>query len=186
MTGLRQRMAALAAVAVIGMLPSFASADPWKDESGHGRWEDGGWRGGECRGLGCDDYEDADYGDYGRDRLGGLEGLIRCNRALIGGALGGAAGGVLGSRVGEDDLRRAATIGGAVVGALLGGAIGRSMDRRDKPASAMRSSTATARSRSGGATRRASSTRLCRAVRTGSMMAGTAGSTSCSPAKGNG
>src|SRR3712207_8401370 len=82
MTGLRQRMAALAAVAVIGMLPSFASADPWKDESGHGRdrgdrWEDSwrgdrgedGWRGdrrdGDWR---SDRWEDSWRGDECRGR----------------------------------------------------------------------------------------------------------------------
>src|SRR5215211_6435602 len=92
MTGVRQRMAALAAVAIIGMLPSFASADPWKDESGHGRdrgdrWEDswrgdrgedgwrgdrreGHWRGEKCRGRNCDDRDRADYRDrdYRHDR----------------------------------------------------------------------------------------------------------------------
>ena len=131
MTGVRRRVAALAAAAVLGLLPPAASADPWKDESGHGRgrgdrWE-GDWRG-ECRGRGCD-YDDVDYG-YGHP--GGIEGLIRCNRDVIGGVLGGAAGGVLGSRVGDKDYRTATTIGGAIIGVLLGGALGRSMDRRDQ------------------------------------------------------
>ena len=91
MTGLRQRMAALAAVAVIGLLPLTALADPDKDESRHGRdrgdrWEDswhgdrrdndwhsdrreGRWRG-ECQGRDCDDRDRADYRDrnYRHDR----------------------------------------------------------------------------------------------------------------------
>jgi hypothetical protein len=53
MTGVRRRVAALAAAAMVGLVSPTASADPWKDESGHGRgrgdrWE-GDWRGGECR-----------------------------------------------------------------------------------------------------------------------------------------
>ena len=77
MTGVRRRMAALAAAAVIGLISPAASADPWKDESGFGRG-----RGGECRGRGrdCDDHDRADYGDrdyrrgghdYDHDRRGG-------------------------------------------------------------------------------------------------------------------
>lgn len=131
MTGVKRRMAALTAAALIGIVPPSASADPWKDESGKGRerWEDG-WRGDRCRGRGCDADERWDDRYDRRDDLD--EDLIRCNRDIIGGVLGGATGGVLGSRVEDEELRAAATIGGAILGVLIGGAIGRAMDRRDQ------------------------------------------------------
>jgi surface antigen len=104
-----------------------AGADPWKDESGHGRdeWRRGGpppWAGGRGGGDGADIYIPP----------GALDLDLRCNRDLVGGAIGGALGGALGSQVGKGDERTVATIGGAVIGMLVGGAIGRQMDQADQ------------------------------------------------------
>jgi surface antigen len=120
----------LAGALALGVLaaPPPAGADPWKDESGHGRrgWEGEGpppWaRGGRDR--------DKDRG-YVYVPPGALDLDLRCNRELVGSVLGGALGGVLGSQVGEGAGRVAATVGGAAIGVLVGGAIGRWMDEAD-------------------------------------------------------
>jgi surface antigen len=132
MTAARRRgLAAWAAVVAISTIAPAVSADPWKDESGHGRgkYEDDDW-GERCRGRDCNDLWHG-----GREAVidprEALE-LIRCNRDIAGGVIGGAAGGVLGSRVGDEDLRTAATIGGAILGALIGGTVGREIDLRDQ------------------------------------------------------
>jgi len=112
-----------------------AGADPWKDESGHGRdeWRRGGpppwvgdWPPPWARGRGGRDGADIYIPP------GALDLDLRCNRELAGGVIGGAVGGVLGSQVGKGDGRTVATIGGAVIGVLVGGAIGRQMDQADQ------------------------------------------------------
>jgi surface antigen len=112
-----------------------AGADPWKDESGHGRgeWRRGGpppWAGDGpppwARGRGGG----GDVGIYVPPDALDID--LRCNRALAGGVIGGALGGVLGSQVGKGDGRTVATVGGAVIGVLVGGAIGRQMDQADQ------------------------------------------------------
>lgn len=112
-----------------------AAADPWKDESGHGRGE---WRGGgppPWAGEGPPPWARGRGGKDGADIYippGALDLDLRCNRELAGGVIGGAVGGVLGSQVGKGDERTLATIGGAVIGVLVGGAIGRQMDQADQ------------------------------------------------------
>jgi surface antigen len=137
-------------------LAGAAQADPWKDESGHGRRGGGEWkeefRDGDCKverkwkkdggykeERKCKEARERDYGPgvY----LGGLPMAIgpmpeipgiACNRDLIGGLLGGAAGGLIGNQVGRGGGNTAATIGGAVIGAIVGGTIGRRMDQADQ------------------------------------------------------
>ena len=105
-----------------------AAADPWKDESGHGRDD---WRGGPPPWAG-------ERGGRGRDDAdiyippGALDLDLRCNRELAGGIIGGAVGGALGSQAGKGDGRTVATIGGAVIGVLVGGAIGRQIPSADQ------------------------------------------------------
>lgn len=112
-----------------------AAADPWKDESGHGRKE---WRGGgppPWAGDGPPPWARGRGGGDGADIYippGALDLDLRCNRELAGGVIGGAVGGALGSQVGKGDGRTVATIGGAVIGVLVGGAIGRQMDQADQ------------------------------------------------------
>jgi surface antigen len=111
-----------------------AAADPWKDESGHGRGE---WRGGGPPPWAGDGPPPWARG-RGRDGAeiyippGALDLDLRCNRQLAGGVIGGALGGALGSQVGDGDERTLATIGGALIGVLVGGAIGRQMDQADQ------------------------------------------------------
>lgn len=144
---------AAAVLAFALALGAPAWADPWKDESGHGR---------SAYGYGDCEYElEIDEGKYKEkvkckgDKhrrgyvvpapvgvyIGGLPVAVgpvpdlpglACNRDLIGGVLGGAAGGVLGSQVGKGDTRTAATIGGTIIGVLVGGSIGRAMDQIDQ------------------------------------------------------
>jgi surface antigen len=59
MTALKRSLAGLTALVAICAVPPAASADPWKDESGHGRGRDKEWKhrdegsGARCRGRGC-------------------------------------------------------------------------------------------------------------------------------------
>ena len=133
--------AGVLALGVVLAAPPRAGADPWKDESGHGRrgWEGGGpppWaedRGGPPweRGRRDRDRDRARDEGYVYIPPGAFDLDLRCNREVVGGVLGGALGGVLGSQVGEGAGRAAATIGGAAIGVLVGGAIGRRMDEAD-------------------------------------------------------
>lgn len=151
---MRSTMAALVATA---LLAGPALADPWKDESGHGRGWDGErkeefWDGNckvERKWGRSGEYKEkrkckerplgyaVPVPDLAHERmpnaLGPVPGLpgIACDRDLIGGLLGAAAGGVIGNRFGRGDGDAVATIGGVVIGALVGGVIGRGMDEAD-------------------------------------------------------
>ncbi len=133
----------LSAPAVLAAGP--AAADPWKDESGNGKFE---WQDGNCK------YEyKADSHGYKEERkcksgaryAGGPPpwahgyhlppfeiGLGRCNREVLGSVLGAAAGGLVGSQIGHGRGQVVAVAGGTLLGFLIGGSIGRSMDEVDQ------------------------------------------------------
>ena len=88
-----------------------AAADPWKNESGHGRDEGRGggpppWARGRGGRGNAEIYIPPDALDLD----------LRCNRDIAGGVIGGAVGGILGSQIGDGDQRTLATLGGAVIG----------------------------------------------------------------------
>jgi surface antigen len=126
-------------------------ADPWKDESGHGRHGRWGHPGEivhyQDRGGGPPPWAPA-HG-YHRKHSGHLSyqshpqpvgphsgdfGIAYgiCHRQQVGALLGGVVGGVAGAQIGKGDNKTAATIAGTLLGALVGSHIGRSMDQADR------------------------------------------------------
>lgn len=128
-----------------------ASADPYKNEHGHGppghHWKKG--KGGKHYDR---DYEYVrSYGYAGgpppwapahgyRRKQGhghhytSLPVNLRtghCNREVVGQVLGGATGAVVGSQIGDGTGRLIAVAAGTLVGAVIGGEIGRYMDSAD-------------------------------------------------------
>jgi len=149
------RRSILVVAGLLTALPTAASADPpWKHGHGphrhkHGasqeRYQAGGcdvkrkWLPNgrymekrKCRGQ--------PYGIYAAAMPDGppifhrreSDGLLTCNRELLGSLIGGATGGLVGSRVGQGDGKLAATAAGTLAGVLIGGSIGRSLDQADR------------------------------------------------------
>ena len=104
---------ALMAIAVTSMAISApAAADPWKDESWHGRYEND--RRYHRSGNGIRYWRGDDGRDYSR-RSNGTTGLI----------IGAAAGALAGRAIDTRGERATGTILGAAAGALLGRQIAR-------------------------------------------------------------
>jgi surface antigen len=129
---------------------SVAVADPWKDESGHGKhghWGHYNETHYEHKGGGPPPWAPAHgyrrkhsghHPYYPRPQpaypqavdLGITSGT--CNRRAVGAVLGGVVGGVAGAQIGRGDGKTAATIAGTLLGVLVGSHIGRSMDQADR------------------------------------------------------
>ena len=109
---------ALMAIAVTSMAISApAAADPWKDESGHGRYENDDRR--YYRSGNGIRYWRGDDGRYYCRRSNGTTGLL----------IGGAAGALLGREIAGRGDRTLGAILGAAGGALLGREIDRGGSR---------------------------------------------------------
>ena len=129
---------------------SAAVADPWKDESGHGKHGRWGHRGEtyyEYKGGGPPPWAPA-HGYRHKHGSGhpyypypppvyhhsadlGIP-YGTCNRHAVGAILGGVVGGVAGAQIGRGDGKTAAAIAGTLLGVLVGSHIGRSMDQADR------------------------------------------------------
>jgi len=133
-----------AAIAAVLAAPAATWADPWKDESGHGRGKPERHqahkhRGGPPPWAPAHGYRRKHRGHYYEDlelyaRVARDIGITAgtCNREAVGAVLGGVVGGALGSQVGKGDGRKLATVAGAVIGVLVGRDIGRRMDEGDQ------------------------------------------------------
>lgn len=102
-----------------------AAADPWKDESGHGRGH-GDWKQAHKKqDRGYDDWKyDARYDDRWRREGEHRRRPAAPADAAIGGAIGGALGGALGAELGGRE--------GAIVGAGVGAAVGTAVATREQ------------------------------------------------------
>lgn len=139
-----------AAMVLLSALPA-AVADPWKDESGHGkygRWKHPGeivryeersggpppWapaHGYRRKRSGHPSYHHPPQPPYPHSADFGIA-YGTCNRHQVGALLGGVVGGVAGAQIGKGDGKTAATIAGTLLGVLVGSHIGRSMDQADR------------------------------------------------------
>ena len=133
-----------AVVAVMLVLGNGSYADPWKNESSHGKGkphhaESQSRAGGPppwapAHGYrakhGARHYHEAPEIYERRSREFGIRSGT-CNREALGAVLGGAVGAVVGSRVGDRDNRTVTTVAGVVAGVLIGREIGRRMDEAD-------------------------------------------------------
>ena len=109
---------ALMAIAVTSMAISApAAADPWKDESGHGRYENDDRR--YYRSGNGIRYWRGDDGRYYCRRSNGTTGLI----------IGAAAGALAGRAIDTQGDRTLGTLLGGAAGALLGREVERSTAR---------------------------------------------------------
>lgn len=139
------------------ILSVFASADPWKDESGHGyhantyhkhkhRNKHAGYgpppwapAHGYRNKQGNSDHQDVQKTVWydspqvefllTSEKIGIATG--NCNREVIGAVMGGVIGGTIGNKASNQGAKTIGTIAGSLIGAVVGKEIGRNMDGSD-------------------------------------------------------